>query len=114
VDDVVLNLKVLAAMMKKLNFIPSLATSAHEALELLAKKHFDIIMTDLWMPEMNGEEFALMVRQDSKCDDTPIFAVTADVERNTNFNMDFFADTIIKPVSIEKIRTTLYTLHTDK
>lgn len=113
VDDVVMNLKVLSAIIKLMNCVPTLANSAQEALELIKKNHYDFIMTDLWMPEMNGEELASMVRQDHEYDDIPIFAVTADVEYNNNFDMDFFEKTIIKPVNIDKIKKLFVTMEAE-
>lgn len=107
VDDVVMNLKVLAAMMKRLNYVPTLTSSAKEALQMLSKHKFDLIMTDLWMPEMSGEDFAVMVRQNPDYDNIPIVAVTADIERENNFDMDFFVDTIIKPVDKAKLEKML-------
>ena len=104
VDDVVMNLKVLGAIIKLMNCVPTLVNSGREALELLATNRYDFIMTDLWMPEMNGEELAVMIRQNPAYDDIPIYAVTADVERENNFDREFFAKTITKPVNIDKIR----------
>ncbi|MDO5582175.1 MAG: response regulator [Planctomycetia bacterium] len=104
VDDVVLNLKVLDAILRLMNFVPTLANSAKEALDLLGKKHYDIIISDLWMPDMNGEEFASIIRQNPAYNDIPIYAITADVEFKTNFDMTFFENTITKPINIEKIK----------
>lgn len=104
VDDIVMNLKVLGAIVSLMNCVPTLANSGKEALELLSKNRYDFIMTDLWMPEMNGEELATMIRQDPRNNNIPIFAITADVEREHNFDMEFFDKTIIKPVNIDKIR----------
>ena len=104
VDDVVMNLKVLGAIIKLMNCVPTLVNSGREALELLATNRYDFIMTELWMPEMNGEDLAVMIRQNPAYDDIPIYAVTADVERENNFDREFFAKTITKPVNIDKIR----------
>ncbi|MDO5552140.1 MAG: response regulator [Planctomycetia bacterium] len=104
VDDVVMNLKVLDSINKLMNCSSTLASSAKEALELLKKNRYDFIMTDLWMPEMSGEELARTIRQNSDYNDIPIYAVTADVERENNFDMSYFAGTIIKPINIKKIR----------
>ncbi len=102
-----MNLKVLAAMVKKLNYIPTIANSGKEALGLLARQPFDLVMTDLWMPEMSGEELAVMIRQNPDYDEIPLAAVTADIERENNFDMSFFKKTIIKPVNLEKLRKVL-------
>ena len=113
VDDIVMNLKVLGAIVKLMNCVPTLVTTAKEALELLEKNQYDFIMTDLWMPEMNGEELAVMIRQHPEFNDIPIYAVTADVEREHNFDMEFFDKTIIKPVNIDKIRRLFTAMETE-
>ncbi len=107
VDDVLINLKVLAAMLRKLNCIPITASSGKEAIRLLNRNRIDLIMTDLWMPEMNGMEFAMIVRQMPEYNKTPIIAVTADAERTQNFDMRYFNDTIIKPVSLSILKDNL-------
>lgn len=104
VDDVVMNLKVLGSIIKLMNCEPTLASSGQEALELLAKNHYDFVMTDLWMPEMSGEELAMEIRQNADYNTMPLYAVTADIEREHSFDMTFFERTVIKPVNIDKIR----------
>ncbi|HEU5047307.1 MAG TPA: chemotaxis protein CheW [Rickettsiales bacterium] len=52
--------------------------SAHEALETLeSKPDFDVIVTDVEMPEMDGFEFASICRGDSRLARIPIFAFTS-------------------------------------
>ncbi len=104
VDDVIMNLKILGTMMKKLGYTPTLATSGGEARNLTNDHHYDIVLTDLWMPEINGEDLAIALRQNPNYDDVPIYAVTADVEYGNNFDMDFFTGTVIKPISLEKLQ----------
>lgn len=107
VDDIALNLKVLAAMVKKANYNPVVVGSAEEALALLAECKINLILTDLWMPEMNGMEFAKVVRNNPKYNDIPIIAVTADTECENNFEMQYFDDIFVKPVSLETIQNRL-------
>ena len=90
--------------MKKLGYTPTLATSGGEARNLTNDHHYDIVLTDLWMPEINGEDLAIALRQNPNYDDVPIYAVTADVEYGNNFDMDFFTGTVIKPISLEKLQ----------
>src|SRR3954466_8535218 len=50
------------------------------ALELLAERHFDLIITDLTMPMMNGLELIEAVRQHEPLNEVPV--VVMSVERN--------------------------------
>lgn len=114
VDDVAMNLNVLGMMLKKLGYEPIMAMSGEEAIKLVHTHNFNLIMTDLWMPKMNGEKLAINLRQNPKLDDVPIYAVTADVENSHNFDMSFFSGTIVKPVSLEKLRKLLIETNNSK
>lgn len=104
VDDSASNLELLDAILRQLNFVPTLAGSAKEAMDTLALKHFDVIITDLWMPVMNGEQLARMIRQNPNYSAIPIYAVTADVDCAKNFDLSVFKKAIIKPISVDTIR----------
>jgi len=51
--------------------------SGREALEAAARKHYDLILMDLQMPDINGLEAALRMRQIEGYRDVPILALTA-------------------------------------
>lgn len=60
----------------KLNVNLFLASDGIEAIELLKKEHFDIILMDLYMPNMNGVHCIKTIRNELKLD-TPIIVLTA-------------------------------------
>ena len=104
VDDVAVNLKVLDAMARKLGLETHTAASGREALESLAVTVPDLIFTDMWMPGMNGAEFAREVKSHKAYSRIPVIAVTADTEvQELNRNSDFY-DILLKPITIEKLR----------
>jgi CheY-like chemotaxis protein len=41
---------------------PALASSGKEALKLMSERHFDVVLSDLFMPEMDGFEFLQRAR----------------------------------------------------
>jgi CheY-like chemotaxis protein len=51
--------------------------SGREALEAVARKHYDLILMDLQMPDINGLEAAAQIRRMSGYRDVPILALTA-------------------------------------
>ncbi len=111
VDDVPVNLKVLAATLKNCGAEVSMAASGAEALELLQQgRSFDIIFTDMWMPEMNGEQLCLAIKELPGCRNLPVVAVTADIESHDNFSLEKFFGVILKPVTLEKISKYLSAL----
>lgn len=110
VDDVPQNLDVLNSIMQHLGYTTTATDSAKEALNLMSEKHFDFVLTDLWMPEMNGEELAEAIRQNPAYDDILIYAVTADIDYQDNFDMSLFKATFLKPITIEKLRKFVVTM----
>ncbi len=107
VDDVAINRRVLAAMLRKEDARVSVAESGEQVLELLAKELPDVVLSDLWMPGMNGEELARKIRSNPAWDRVPIIAVTADMESRNNFRMEDFDGILLKPISMEKMRLLL-------
>ena len=46
----------------------------------MKEKSFDLVLTDLWMPEMDGEALVKEIRKNAEWKALPVYAVTADVE----------------------------------
>ncbi len=61
VDDQVLVLRATTGMLRELDVVP--AASATEALIRLAEGHFDVVVSDVAMPGMNGAELYVRVRE---------------------------------------------------
>ena len=79
-----------------------------EALERLKEKSYDLILSDIDMPKMDGNQFLKTIRQDSQLS-TPVIAVTAyaitgDRERLLLFGFDNY---IAKPIDIEQLKFIL-------
>ncbi len=104
VDDVPMNLKVMAAMLKKIGLRSVSVNSAPEALLRLKQEKFDFVLTDMWMPNMNGAELLAAIRKGGTQSRIPVFAVTADIEANTNFKLDDFSGVLLKPVALTKLQ----------
>jgi len=107
VDDVPMNLKLLSTLLQKDGVVVVAVDSAHEALAKLQHEAFDVVMTDLWMPNMNGAELAAAIREQERLQHLKIYAVTADIEANTNFEFDGFDGVVIKPITRKRLRQIL-------
>ena len=104
VDDVPMNLHVAKALFVKNGFKNiSTAGSGEAALELLGKQPVDLILSDLWMPGMDGATFSAAVKRNPELAHIPIVAQTADVETGANFDMSHFDAVILKPLTTEKL-----------
>ncbi|MDO5566041.1 MAG: ATP-binding protein, partial [Planctomycetia bacterium] len=111
VDDVVMNLKVLEALFRKRGFHSIIsATSGEEAINILKSEKIDIVLTDMWMPSMNGAELCEKIHALPQFAHLPVVAVTADVEAKSNFALDKFTEVLFKPVTMKKIESLLVLL----
>ena len=106
VDDVPVNLKILAAMLKQLGIESIPAGSAKEALEQLKIRKPEMILTDLWMPEMNGTELAEHLAKSPDTAGIPVFAITADSQALGNLP-ETFSGILLKPVTLAALRKSL-------
>lgn len=75
-EDNSLNQRIVSFILQKQNAAATIANNGTEALEQLKNKHFDLILMDLQMPEMDGFETTTYVRQTMKSD-IPIIAMSA-------------------------------------
>ena len=108
VDDAALNLKVLEALCRKLGVKKvETASSGQEALTKMNDAVFDAVLTDVWMPNMNGDELAAEIRRNPAWRDLPIYALTADVEMQKQENPAPFTGILLKPLRTENITDLL-------
>ena len=74
VDDDLIECRSLSEFLKLDGYQVDSATSGHEALEKLAKSSFDILLTDVNMPEITG--FDLLSEVNEKYPDTAVILIT--------------------------------------
>jgi len=77
VEDNPVNQLVAKGMLAKLGCQVQLATQGAEALELLERDDFDLVLMDCNMPVMDGYEASRRIRQSGRWPDLPIVALTA-------------------------------------
>ena len=77
VDDRLENLLALEGFLGDEDYTLFKATSGQEALRLVLKHDFDLILLDVQMPEMDGFEVAKLLRSKKKSEDIPIIFITA-------------------------------------
>ena len=102
-EDNLVNQKVATRILEKLGYRPDIAGNGLEVLESLERQHYDVVLMDIQMPEMDGEEATQIIREKYLEDERPrIVAMTAhamegDRKRYLNAGMD---DYVSKPVRI--------------
>ena len=111
IDDVALNRRVLQLHLQSLGITDVLLVeNGREGLEACSASSFDLVLTDLWMPEMDGSSFARTLRERLGPRTPPIVAITADIDCGQQFDMSVFSKVMAKPVTAEKIRLELQAL----
>src|SRR5699024_1425155 len=95
--------KLMEAVLLENRYNPILAKDGIEALEILDKKHIDLIILDIMMPNMDGYEFTKTLRDSNY--NIPILMVTAkedpsDKKKGFILGTD---DYMVKPVDEEEM-----------
>ncbi len=101
VDDSIVNLRVLEGMLQTFDVKITKCQSGAEALSVLEKDEFDLIILDQRMPEMDGIELLHIIRKlDNANAMVPILCATADfgTEVSRMLLNEGFQDYLAKPV----------------
>ena len=78
VDDSPFFLNMLTPVLQAAGYQVTTAGSAHDALALLRDgRPFDVVITDIEMPDMNGFQFAESVRADPRTAELPVIALSS-------------------------------------
>ncbi|MBU1565607.1 MAG: PAS domain S-box protein [Proteobacteria bacterium] len=115
VEDEQINQQILQAILIKLGHRTTIADNGYVALDLLLSSHFDIVLMDVQMPEMDGLETTKLIRTSkefSHIHDIPIIALTAyamagDKEKCLAAGMTSY---LAKPVDIKILENLLQKL----
>jgi CheY-like chemotaxis protein len=100
VDDVADVTEMLAVLMTHAGYEVSTASSAQEALALAREHQFDVVISDIGMPEMNGYELAKAIRLLPGYKTVPMVAVTGYSmfdDRNRSLTSGF-TEHVTKPI----------------
>lgn len=114
VDDSPMNLLVLKSILAKMgNFDLLTATNGREALDCLTAHErdgvpVDAVFTDVWMPEMSGDELVGCLRGDERFAQLPIYAVTTDCEIRASYAQMGFDGCCLKPFVADDLRPFVF------
>ncbi len=112
VDDDNVNLKVLADMLPAAQYVVDTAWSGSEAIAMLDKKQWDLIIADVMMPMMSGYEMTTLVRKRYSLSELPILLLTAR-SNPEDIHSGFMAganDYVTKPVDALELRSRVQAL----
>ena len=110
VEDVEVNQFFMSAMAKRLGVELTVAGSALEGYGLIETQPFDLVLTDIQMPQHDGTELLQWVRENPDIPrDLPIFAFTAHAEdeRAEEFSAMGFDYVLTKPLQFKDLVAAL-------
>lgn len=109
VDDNSMNLELYRGILKETKIQIDTAVNGVEALELISRYKYDLIILDHMMPLMDGMETLRTIKKQNLCSDVPILVITANAvsgERSVYLNAGF-VDYLTKPVSGHQLLETV-------
>ena len=108
VDDHPANLEAVESILEDLGQEIVKAGSGKEALRILLKNDFAVILLDVKMPGMDGFETATLIRERERSRYTPILFLTAHREEEEHLSRGYYAgavDFLYKPINPEVLRS---------
>lgn len=125
VEDNIVNQKVAIHMLERLGYKADIAGNGLEAVEAVERQHYDLILMDIHMPEMNGLDATRKIRHMSLVNQPTIIAMSAaamvtDIEAAHQAGIDGY---LVKPLTIHELSSAIlreapthgkvaYTIHT--
>lgn len=114
VDDNEINLTVTKGLLEPMKMKIDTALSGKIAIDMISRKHYDLIFMDHMMPEIDGVETTRIIRRlHPEYNDVPIIALTANavdgakkIFLDEGMN-DFVPKPIELPVMVDKLKTWL-------
>ncbi|MBP3755417.1 MAG: response regulator [Lachnospiraceae bacterium] len=110
VDDNEVNLNIAEGLLEPLKMQITRATGGKEAIDLISKNKFDLILMDHMMPEIDGIETTRIIRRLHKeYDEVPIIALTANAMEGSKdmFLSEGMNDFIAKPIEVLNLVNTV-------
>ncbi len=109
VDDNDINQELMLALLAQANISAKVASNGQQALDILNDDVFDGVLMDVQMPIMDGYTATRVMRQQSKYNELPIIAMTANVmqEEKENAKQAGMNAHIAKPININEMYQTL-------
>ncbi|NVK20368.1 MAG: PAS domain S-box protein [Methylocystaceae bacterium] len=113
-EDNAINQKVIGKMLEQHGHQVTIANNGDEAINVFSENDFDLILMDMQMPVMDGEEAMTHIRlMGGPKSQIPIIAFTADAikEHREDYLLAGADDVLIKPVKWETLEAKLFKVY---
>jgi CheY-like chemotaxis protein len=99
IDDEKITLQLVEEVLTKYGHNVETADSGNRGLHMFERNNYDMIITDINMPDINGFKVAQFIRRSDKCN-MPIVCITGELDITQN---ELFNFVIKKPFFIEEV-----------
>jgi PAS domain S-box-containing protein len=108
-EDNPINSLLLTEMLKLRGHQVTVTVDGQEAVEHAAAQRYDMILTDISMPRMDGLEATRRIRAAGACRDVPVIGVTANAspDRIPEFLAAGMTDVLVKPITRSALAAVL-------
>jgi len=96
VDDNETNLKILSDQLENWKFISIIAHSVKEAIDILGKERFDMVISDMEMPEIDGTQLAIHIKKHYP--QLPVILLSSLGDNRNKTNEHLFCSVLSKPI----------------
>lgn len=105
VDDMKINRQILSTLLGNTKANIQTADSGEKCISLAKNNHFDIILMDYLMPDMDGIEALKQIRNLDDYEHTPVIALTANVFSGSKqfYREQGFSDFLEKPIDYQSL-----------
>ena len=111
IDDDVVVVALLETIFTSLGYEFSTAWDGKEGIELFnSTQNFDIVITDITMPGMNGNEVARLIRSSNKAD-VPIIAMSGYDDKADN---ELFTFSLEKPFDVQAFKDVIKSIEREQ
>ena len=108
-EDQVTNQQVLKQQLTMLGVSSTFVSNGEQAWQILQSNNFDILLTDIQMPLLDGLGLAKKIREHSSFNELIIIAITANITKSNidNCYNSGMNDFLTKPIELVKLKTLL-------
>jgi PAS domain S-box-containing protein len=121
VDDNQTNRTILIKILESFHYVPAAVESGKKAIPILKQsleqnKPFDLVLLDMQMPEMDGEETLRLIQNDPRIKEIPVVILTSIGQRGDTNRLEALgaAGYLLKPVKQSQLYDTIITILSKK
>ncbi|HEY8910672.1 MAG TPA: response regulator [Desulfosporosinus sp.] len=111
IDDTPEHIETAVTVLRENNFRVRIATKGSTAFKLIEQHHPDLILLDVYMPEMDGFEICRMIKSESELSSIPIIFLTSSNDAESiKKGFDLGAqDYVVKPFNTSELLARVHT-----